>query len=374
MLPPRSAHFRLWLRFGLVVALASGGVTVSAADPPLHPKLHPILVRGKVTAFELAKGNLTSPATVEIVHVYSGNPELVGKTLTDYYQPFGNGHSAPLFTAMRPLKVGEVGVWTLTESGVGKQLAVVARQAPSQTITKEPASMKLPFEWADTVEKYTKATPKVRMDMASKLVRSPNGQIMNWMIRTLGEEDSKEAEQLLKKLQADVEVDLWVQIQLDEIFCRKDKELWYAAPARLAMLKTWVSGKPKGFYAPWVLDRLDGATQLDQLRLDKAFELHKLAVENKDWPEKYRLEAIWRVGLIAGRAVDDEVADAWLFDVMRTHAVVAYRRAAARAIYCLPLYSTRLKAVEEHLRTESDTEIKATLTEAVKKAKEDKKK
>ena len=60
---------------------------------------------------------------------------------------------------------------------------------------------------------------------------------------------------------------------------------------------------------------------------------------------------------------------------MRKGKNLAVRRSAARGLIWIPLYPARLKAVEEHLRTETDADIKATLEGAVKKAKEaDKKK
>ena len=298
-------------RVALWLAVARSLATVTpfgqAADPPLHPTPLPILVRGKVTAFELAKGNVASPATVEIVHVYSGDPKLVGRTLTDAYAPFGNGHSAPLFTAVRPFKVGEVGLWTLTGTSLrddGKRLAAVSRQAPSQTFTKEPASMKLPFEWADAVEKYAKAAPKARGEMLPKLLRSTNTQVAHWVVERLGEEDSKESGEFLDKLFADkliADIPVTLQLSLDGVLCARKRDDWLASPLRKSMTKNWVAGKPDGWFGTWVMPRLSTAAQSGELPTAEAIELLKIGAENKDWSEAERLEAIRLSGEIAGR-------------------------------------------------------------------------
>ena len=175
-----SQRHSLW--FAVALTLVTVTPFGQAADPPLHPTPLPILVRGKVLELEPQLFR-SIPVRVEVTHVHSGDPKLLGKTFSDSYMTeFGGGYSGGAVNFW-PFKVGEVGVWTLTETNFrdqGKQYAVVRRFAPSQTFTKEPASMKLPFEWADAVEKYAKAAPKERGEMLPKLLRSPNTLTAHW--------------------------------------------------------------------------------------------------------------------------------------------------------------------------------------------------
>ena len=80
-----------------------------------------------------------------------------------------------------------------------------------------------------------------------------------------------------------------------------------------------------------VLGAIESAVTRGYLKELDAIKLLKLATGNKDWSEKDRADAFKRVGLLAGRMAEDEAAYIWLFDVTRTHAEVANRRAAARA-------------------------------------------
>ncbi len=294
------------LVLGLAFALSGGFHSAVAADPPLHPKPLPTLVRGKVLALERQMLNRI-PVRIEVTHVYSGDPKILGKSFNDSYTvELGGGYSGGAVNFI-PFKVGEVGVWTLTETNFrdqGKQFAVARRFAPSQTFTKEPASMKLPFEWADAVEKYAKATPKERGEMLPKLLRSPNSLIAHWVAERLGEEDSKESGEFLDQLFADkliADIPVTVQLSLDGVLCARKRDDWLASPLRKSMLKNWVAGKPDGWFGTWVMPRLSTAAQSGELPTAEAIELLKIGAENKDWSEAERLEAIRLSGEIAGR-------------------------------------------------------------------------
>ena len=193
------------------------------------------------------------------------------------------------------------------------------------------------------------------------------------MVERLGEEDSKESGEFLDKLIADklvADLPVPLQLTLDGVLCVRNRDDWRASPLRKAVLKNWVAGKPDGWYGIWVMSRLNTAGQNGDLLPAEAIELLKIGAENKDWSEEERLEAIRQVGEIAGRKRKDEVAYDWLMELLRTHKTLVVRRAATRGLVWIPLYPARLKAVEEHLQTETDKEIKATLEAAVKKAKE----
>ncbi len=171
----------------------------------------------------------------------------------------------------------------------------------------------------------------------------------------------------MDKLIADISVT--VQLSLDGVMCARKRDDWPASPLRKSVLKNWVAGKPDGWHGVWVMSRLSTAGQNGDLLPLEAIELLKIGAENKDWSAKARLEAMRLSGEIADRSAKDETACARLFDLMRTSKEVAVRRSAARAICLLRLYPARLKAVEEHLRTETDADIRATLEAAVTKAK-----
>lgn len=355
-----SQRHSLW--FTLFLTLATVTPLGQAADPP-QPKS--ILVRGKVTAFDddIDRHQFAFPATIEITHVYRGNGKLVGKTFTVHYSPLGGGGSGrnPLD---KRYKVGEEGVWQLEEY---QDKLYNSRFAARKSV--DPDFYGRAVAWVEAVEKYAKASPKERTELAPKLVRSDSFLIAKWMLETLDEERTADADALLTQLISTVrELPMWTQAELDDLLCRSKRLDWLQSDERRGMQSHWVTGKT-GADAGKILGAIESGVARGYVEKLHAIKLLKLATGNKDWSETDRAETFKRIGLIAGK-LDDEVADAWLFDVMRTHADVAHRRAAARAIYFLPLYSTRLQAVETHLLKETDKEIKATLEAAVKKAKE----
>jgi hypothetical protein len=132
-----------------------------------------------------------------------------------------------------------------------------------------------------------------------------------------------------------------------------------------------VKGKPDEYHMNLILRRLDMADQLDELSNKAAIELTRRAAENKEWPRKYRLYAVEQVGRIAGRGVNDEAAYVWLFGQVQKGSDAEFRRTAAGTIAgYITIYPARLKAIEEHLRTETDKDVIKSLQKAVKKGKE----
>ena len=118
-------------------------------------------------------------------------------------------------------------------------------------------------------------------------------------------------------------------------------------------------------------DLVDMASQHDQLRGDKAFELVQISTSNKDWRNEDRRNAIWFVGLLARRMVDHQATYEWLFEQMRSNPDLDMRRTAAGVVGSLLLQPKRIQAVEDYLATEEkDATIIKNLRAAVKKAKE----
>jgi hypothetical protein len=113
------------------------------------------------------------------------------------------------------------------------------------------------------------------------------------------------------------------------------------------------------------------ADQLDQLSNKKALELTRIAADNMEWSQDFRRLAISQVGRIASRGVNDESTYVWLFDLVRNSKDVEYRRAAAGTLATfITVYPARLKAFEEHLKSETDKEVIKSLQLAVKKGNE----
>ncbi len=358
-----SQRHNLWLAVALTLATVTPfGQAADPARPVPEPKS--ILVRGKVTAFDddIDRHQFAFPATVEITHVYRGDGKLVGKTFTVHYSPFGGGGSGRKFNDKR-YKVGEEGVWQLGEyQGKLYNWRFAARKSV------DPDFYGRAVAWVEAVERHAKATPKERTELAPKLVRSENSLIAKWMLETLDEERTADADALLTQLKSTVrELPLWTQVELDDLLCRTKRLNWLQSDERRGMQSHWVTGKT-GTDAFKVLGTIESSVTRGYLKELDAIKLLKLATGNKDWSEKDRAETFKRIGLIAG-GMDEEVADAWLFDLMRTSKEVAVRRSAARAICLLRLDPARLKAVEEHLRTETDADIKTTLEAAVTMAK-----
>ena len=126
----------------------------------------------------------------------------------------------------------------------------------------------------------------------------------------------------------------------------------------------------KQYHAQRILNRLDMATQHDELRGDEAIKLIQKSALNKDWRTEDRRNAIWFVGVLARRMVDHQAAYDWLFDQMRTHSDLDTRRTAANVVGSLSLQPKRTQAVEDYLATEKDAAVAKALRDAVKWAKE----
>jgi hypothetical protein len=223
---------------------------------------------------------------------------------------------------------------------------------------------------AEAIETYSRAKPDEQFSTLRALVKDRTPEVSSWSIRTLGDSNGDTARNLLAGLAAKPDLPLAGQVALDEVQSKKLGEDWLGSEARGKILKSWVTGKADEYDAQLILSRIDMADQTEELPNKQAGEFTRIAAGNKDWPWAARRNAIFFVGLIARRGVDDGPAYDWLFALVRTDRDIEVRRAAAYTIRNhIQLYPSRLKAVEEFLATEPDKEIGEALREAVRKEK-----
>lgn len=357
---------------GLCALLALFPQTVVAADKqPVH------VVRAKVKSVGEKLKHGAVPATFEVVYVYSASGDLVGTTFTDYQYggPPQQGSGGPPIRNRAPFAVDEEGLWEIqvvTRNGKTEHLPrVLSRKADN------PDGHAAVVAWAERVEKVERAKPDERLALLKKYVEDSSLGMTGWALTRLGELDAADAGEYLGGLAAKPGEKLSVplQITLDEVLIARQGADWQESKPRLAMLRAWVSGKPADKNVGWVLGRIDRSHQRQELTDAVAVELIRTAAENKEWPKESRRYAVLLLGGIAGRCANEDVRTAayeWVFEQMRANEDIELRRAAADTLPVFPLYPARLKAVEEHLLTETDEKVAARLRAAVKKAKADK--
>lgn len=360
---------------GASVALIALLATTSAAgDPPV-----PALVKGRVKTVEKEKWG--TDARVEVTHVYSGPGDLLGRTFGDAQrQEDWNGRSARV-----PFEVGEEGLWTVC--GFKGELTV--GQQPERSgwpvwircrVKEECAGRKDSFAAveavAEAIEKVDQAKPGERFGLLREYSASKNRAMVYWAMNALGNLKEDEADEFLGELAAkdDAALPISTQIVLDEVLAHRKGIDWTDSKRRVAMLRAWVREKRSKDDGNDILTRIYHAHQ-DQTLSDKlAVELTTTAAGNPKWPAASRREGFSQVRFAALRSVNDEAratAFEWMFGQMQNNDDLEQRRWAASLIdYSFALYPARLKAIEEHLATEKDDKVAASLRAAVKKAKE----
>ena len=338
--------------------------TLSADEKPA-----PSLVRGVVKSVGEKMPNGV-PATLEIVHVYSGAIDLRGKTFHDWQSAV----SATGGSASAPFKVGEEGIWIL--KGFKNELGPATDPLlPFQYRCRKTENQRYTqiIALAEAIEKAEKSKPDSRISLLRDMVKDRTPEISAWAVRALAASGLMEAWEFLDRLAEIPNPDLPLagQIALDEVLAQRKQDEWLKSKVRAALLRSWVDGKADDYHALLVLQRIDMTAQFGELPNKVAVELARVAAENKDWSKVARLDAFYRVGLIASRGLDDEPAYNWLLEHIRTNRDPDLRRAAAHALAGgIKLYPARVKAVEEQLRTETDKEISRALREAIKAATE----
>jgi hypothetical protein len=332
------------------------------------------LVRAKVVTVTPATGwPEGSIATVEVAHVYRGDPGMVGKTFSDRSITLTGGGFASVGPQFHVYKfnVDDEGIWSLARRGDKVHPAVDPRLtfACRSCKASDPRYARI-VALAEAVERYMKAKPGDRPALAKALAQDAVPEVGYWVVHTVGASCAKFSTDLLAEWRSKADLPLGAGIALDEVLCTREREGWFFTPERTALLKGWVSGKADEHLTTRVIDRLDIASQRGELRGDKAVELLQAAALNKEWRKEDRLKAIRRACELAHRLVDHQAAYDWLFDQMKSNPDADVRKSAAGAVGSLSTYPKRLKAIEEHLATEKDAEVANALRDAVLRAKE----
>ncbi len=345
---------------------------VLAMLPPLQACEPPScsLVRGKVKSIERTQGGVGT-AKVEILHVYSGAVELKGRTFADIQQL----ESTTGREAVSPFEVGEEGLWVL---GLGEKDELMRSEDDCYLLrfrsrkgdhVRHAEHIKM----AEAVESVEKAKPEERIKSLVGMTSDKTPEVGMWAVRALGASDDPAAGKFLDGFieKPDAKLPLAVQCELDKVLCEKQSE-WILKEARTKWLAGWVKGKAVEYHATRVLSRLDTAHQRQEIRTDQAVGLVCSAADNTDWPWEERRYAIDLAGKFGAEAPEDDTAFDWMMGQIKNGKDVEVRRVAAETLSLrVRLFPARLKAVEDHLATEKDSEVLAALSRAVRKAKEE---
>ncbi len=342
----------------------------SAAEQPVVS-----LVRAKVIAVGKSMSSGDVSATMRVTDVYAGDRGLKGMTFEDHYNL---GPVSASIAARVEMKVGDVGLWSLNQTASGlftRHDNLLPFRHRSLKSDPDDNRYDQHIIMAGEIEKIDKAKPDDRVPMLRGLLTHRTPEVSAWAVRKLGATDTDAARKVLDDLadEPDLVQPIAGQIALDQILVKSKQKIWYETKVRKALLQTWVEGKLNDYDAYLVMQRIDSASQSGELPQKHFVELAQAAAANADWPRAARLDAIYRVGLIAGRSTYEESTYTWLFDHVRNNKDVACRRTAAIAMYHMTLNPIHIKAVETHLTTEPDKEIVQTLRAAIKEAKEPKK-
>lgn len=344
-----------------LLALFAAITPVVAADKPVVT-----LVRAKVTSvYEVTEGKF-GRAVLEVVHVYSGDSDLKGQTFRDVYQANDlRGQAARL-----PFKVGEEGLWTVMVGAKGDLVPVVDRSLPFRWRSQKgnPAHDGL-VKLAEVIESVSAMKESERAKKWIDLTADPTPQVAVWAVRMIGGSDDPAAEKYLKgfAVKPDLKLPLQAQFAMDEVLCKVRRKEWLTATQRVMMLKAWVSGKSDEDDAKSILSRIESSHREKGVSNDRACELIRLAVVNKDWPMEVRRDALTQMVRLGERAGDDSAVFDGLFEVIKSGQDSELRQAAASTLwYHIPLNQRRRKVVEEYLPTEKDTEVARILRSAIR--------
>ena len=342
----------------------------SAAEKPVVS-----LVRAKVIAVDkrMLLGDVS--ATMQVTDVYAGDRGLKGMTFDDHYNL---GPVSLSIAARVEFKVNDVGLWSLNRTASGlftHHDGLLPFQ--HRTLKSDPEDNRYDHHltMAGEVETVDTAKFEDRVPLLRDLLTHRTPEVSAWAVRKLAVTDTDAARKILNELaeKPDIKQPIVGQIALDEVLGKSKRKTWYASAVRKALLQSWVDGKPSDFDSYSILQRISTAPRSFELPKKYFAELAQAAVENKNWPRTARLDAIYHLGLIAGRSPYEESTYTWLFEQVQKNDDIAFRRAAAIAMYHMKLNPIHIKAVEAHLTTEADKEIVKTLQAAIQEAKEPKK-
>jgi hypothetical protein len=346
------------------------GGDVLAADPPLSK----YLVRGKVQS--VSEKESVGTVKVEVIGVYSGPAKLVGESFEDTYHAWGADIRGEAIC--RKVEVGEEGLWVLWRAKdtlrVGRPPEGSGWPFYRHTLKGDPGHLECEGV-AEAIRKVAQEKPEKRLALLQQFARDEKRFTTYWAMCAIGQLDSADARKYLDELatKPDPTLPLAAQVALDEVLCRRADGDWSDSQPRTALLRAWVSDKPKDKGSNGVLSRLYKAHQQQQLADKLAVELHRTAGENKDWSVEMRGHVIRQMKFTFEFSAGDEARLAvvgWVYEQMRSNETLELRRVAAMTLRDLPpLPSVQLKAIEEHLVIEKDEKVAEALRAAIKKAK-----
>ena len=310
------------------VALAPVALTLMAVPAWAGEKPTTALVRAKVKSVEQVT-KTRSTAVLEIVHVYTGPAEWKGRTFADVQQ----AESLSGREARFPFEMGEEGLWVLTTGKKDELLPtdddrfLFPRRSRKADNSRYAEHLKL----ADAVEAVEKSTPGERVKLLVSLADDDTPETGAWAVQVLGESGEPAAAKFLDGFAAkpDAKLSLATQVALDEVLCKTKREEWFESKPRAELLTGWVAGKVDEYHGFLILQRIDTASQRKHIRGSLAVGVVRTAAENKDWPWKARRHAIFLVGMLGGRVVDDDDAFDWLFGQIKTSKDVEVRSPTA---------------------------------------------
>jgi hypothetical protein len=332
------------------------------------------LVQARVKSVEPDANGRSGTALLEILHVYSGDPKLKGVTFTDEYN---RGPDARGRAALHTYKVDEEGLWSIHEAGNAKGVykPVTDRRLPFRIRSLDVPNSRHAehLKLAEVIESVHVAAEGKQGKMLVVLANDQLPEIATWAVRTLGGSDDPAAGKFLDGFveKPDATLSPPVQIAWDEVLCEKRSE-WPIKETRVKWLTGWVKGKADKDHALRLLSRLHMSHQREELRTAQAVGLVCAAADNTEWPVYARREAIRYAGFFGEESPEDDTAFDCLIGQIKRGKDVEIRRVAAESIrYSVRMLPARLKAVEDHMASEKDTEVLASLTRAVRKAKEE---
>lgn len=326
------------------------------------------LVRAKVKSVgEVTKNS--SVATLEVVHVYAGEPRLVGQMFRDT-QAFE--HSAG-YPATARFEVDEEGIWSLLEESKG----LLPRDVPAMPFRirsrkADNSRHAQAIALAEAVEKYSQAKPDARSAMLQSLALDETPEVSAWAVRSIPSSTTSDTEvgKILDGLLNEERLPRLGQIALDEILCERKGKEWQTAETRLKRLRSWVAEKADEFDATASIRRIDLAAQKRQLKDETAVELAQVAARNSKLTTDVRREAMNLIGRIAKATLDYSAPFTFLAAQVEKADEKELRWAAALNIRnFIPLDAEKVKRVQQLADQVTDPDVTTVLKEALAKTK-----
>ncbi len=359
------------LKAQLLIGLVVAGMTPCAAA---QDQVNYALVKGKVVSVGEKEKDEGVPATLEVVHVYTGPRELVGTKFVDrqYSVRHLDGSRRGSSWPVTPFKLEEEGLWSLREvkkDGEAKLYPVVlSRKGDNPRHVQAVAR-------AEAAEAVDRAKATERTALLKQYAADLIPEVGEWAVITLSASKDADAGAYLDGLaeKPDPKFGLLAQLALDKVLAERKGTDWTDSKLRLVALRGWVEGKADEFDGLRVFQRINSAHQSETLSDGVAVEVLLTALKNTGWTRTNRRYVLIQLPRTAERCASEEartVAFDGVFEQARTSDDMDFRRTAAEVIAAFPLYPERLKAIEKHLATEKDEKVTESLRAAVKKAKE----